>query len=132
MRIVGVSSLDGVLYNPQKGLDIAELTAHEIRTGSITGLAEGDPVETADLLELSCDVLIPAAAAGQITADNAARIQAKVVAEVANRHLDGRMCQRFASVYKLAGERQLRMREAAMVLAVRTVYQLLTACQRLP
>jgi len=50
----------------------------------VPGFAGGKPVDPADFLALPCDVLVPAAGGGMITADNAGRIQASIVAEGAN------------------------------------------------
>jgi len=54
------------------------------RTGSVQGYADAEKLTNDALLEVPCDVLIPAALEGVLTADNAARIQAKVIAEGAN------------------------------------------------
>jgi glutamate dehydrogenase (NAD(P)+) len=81
--VVAVSDSAGGTYNP-RGLDLDAVTRHKRRTGSVTGFAGGDDVTNAELLELPCDVLIPAALEGQITAHNAPRIKAKLIAEAAN------------------------------------------------
>jgi glutamate dehydrogenase (NAD(P)+) len=83
LRILGVSDIYGAVHNP-KGLDIAALTKHADATGGVKGFAGSAAVDGAKLLEMPCDVLVPAAAANVITADNAPRISAKVIAEGAN------------------------------------------------
>ncbi len=83
MRIAAVSDSQGGVYNPA-GLDPAALIVHKLETGSVVGFSEGDAVTNAELLELDVDVLAPAALENQITAENAARIKAKIVAELAN------------------------------------------------
>jgi len=83
LRILGVSDIYGAVHNP-KGLDIAALTKHADATGTVKGFPGGAAVDGAKLLEMPCDVLVPAAAANVITADNAPRISAKVIAEGAN------------------------------------------------
>ena len=83
VRVVGVEDVFGAVQNPD-GLDIAALTAHVARTGRVPGFTGGKPVDPADFLALPCDVLVPAAGGGMITADNAGRIQASIVAEGAN------------------------------------------------
>ncbi|NLF23331.1 MAG: glutamate dehydrogenase, partial [Lentisphaerae bacterium] len=83
VRVVGVEDVFGAVQNPD-GLDIGTLTAHVARTGRVPGFAGGKPVDPADFLSLPCDVLVPAAGGGMITADNAGRIQAAIVAEGAN------------------------------------------------
>jgi glutamate dehydrogenase (NAD(P)+) len=54
------------------------------RAGTVRGFPGSETVSNADLLKLPCDILIPAAIEGQITSDNAARIQAGIVVEAAN------------------------------------------------
>jgi len=83
MRIAAVSYSQGGVYNPA-GLDPAALIVHKLETGSVVGFPEGDAVTNAELLELDVDVLALAALENQITAENAARIKAKIVAELAN------------------------------------------------
>jgi glutamate dehydrogenase (NAD(P)+) len=81
--ITGVSDSSGGTHNPN-GLDLDALARHKQRTGSVTGFAGGDDLTNAELLELPCDVLIPAAMEGQITEDNAPRLRARLIAEAAN------------------------------------------------
>lgn len=81
--IVGVSDVDQALY-ADKGLDVQQLLDHVRTCGSLRGCRQGRVVDHAALLEMPCDVLAPAAAANQITEANAARIQARIVAEGAN------------------------------------------------
>jgi glutamate dehydrogenase (NAD(P)+) len=66
------------------GLDLAALLAHKEATGSVAGFPGASEIPAAELLELECDVLIPAALENQITAANADRIRARLVAEAAN------------------------------------------------
>lgn len=81
--IVGVGDVYASVQNPQ-GLDVTALAAHLRKTGSLAGFPGGAEIGHEALLELPCDILAPAAAGGQITGANAARIQAKVIAEGAN------------------------------------------------
>ncbi len=81
--IVAVSDSRGGIYNPN-GLDVEGVAAHKAETGQVTGFPEADGVTNEEVLELDCDVLIPAALENQITGQNADRIRAKVVAEGAN------------------------------------------------
>jgi glutamate dehydrogenase (NAD(P)+) len=83
VRVVGVEDVFGAVRNPV-GLDIGALTQHVARTGRVPGFTGGQTVDPADFLSLPCDVLVPAAGGGMITAENAGRIQARVVAEGAN------------------------------------------------
>jgi glutamate dehydrogenase (NAD(P)+) len=82
-RIVAVSDIDGAVSNPA-GLDLERLHRHVAETGSVKGFAGGVTMPSGQLLEADCDVLVPAASGGQITAENAGRIRAKIIAEGAN------------------------------------------------
>jgi glutamate dehydrogenase (NAD(P)+) len=82
-RIVGVSDVRGGVYNPD-GLTPQGLKDREADTGSLVGFEGGEAVTNEELLELDCDVLIPAAIEGQLTAVNADRIKASVIVEAAN------------------------------------------------
>lgn len=82
-RIVGVSDIYGGLYNPN-GLDIPAVRAYAKENGSLMYYPDADAVTNAELLSLPCDVLIPAAMEGQLTAANAPYIQASIVVEGAN------------------------------------------------
>ncbi|HEU0116373.1 MAG TPA: Glu/Leu/Phe/Val dehydrogenase, partial [Thermomicrobiales bacterium] len=81
--VVGVSDSRGGIYNP-RGLDLAAVAIHKARTGSVVDFADAENVSNEALLELPCDILIPAALERQITAENAPRIQARLIAEAAN------------------------------------------------
>jgi len=82
-KIVAVSDIDGGVYNPV-GLDPRAVLQYLRTTRTLTGFPGAQPVSNAKLLELPCDVLIPAAIEGQITGENAGRIQAGIVVEGAN------------------------------------------------
>jgi glutamate dehydrogenase (NAD(P)+) len=81
--VIAASDSAGGIYNP-KGLDIKAVQAHKDTTGSLRGFREAEPISNEKLLELECDVLVPAALENQITMENAARVRAKIVAEAAN------------------------------------------------
>lgn len=83
MRVVALSDSRGGVYNPH-GLDVEAVLAHKARTGSVTGAANADSLTNEELLEIECDVLVPAALSGVITAQNASRIKAQIIAEAAN------------------------------------------------
>jgi glutamate dehydrogenase (NAD(P)+) len=83
MKVVGVSDVKGGLYNP-RGIRYADAAAQMKNTGSVTGLKGCVKLTNEELLELKCDVLIPAALGNQLRADNAARVQAKLIVEAAN------------------------------------------------
>jgi glutamate dehydrogenase (NAD(P)+) len=85
-RVVAVSDSRGGIYCPG-GIDPEQVATHKRDTGSVVGYARGKDcrdISNADLLELDVDVLIPAALEGVIRADNADRIQARILAELAD------------------------------------------------
>ena len=82
-RIVAVSDVQGGVYNPD-GLSPTGLHAHEEEAGTISGYEGGESITNERLLEVECDVLIPAAIEGQITGRNADRVKASVIVEAAN------------------------------------------------
>jgi glutamate dehydrogenase (NAD(P)+) len=81
--VVGISDVTGGIYNPN-GLDVRALRLHSQEHGSIAGFPGSTAVSNAELLELECDVLVPAAVEGQIRADNAGQLRCKILAEGAN------------------------------------------------
>ena len=82
-QIVAVSDVYGGIYSPQ-GLDPRSVRQHVHDTGSVRKFPGADPVSNTDLLELPCDFLVPAAIEGQVTRENAPRINAQIVVEAAN------------------------------------------------
>jgi glutamate dehydrogenase (NAD(P)+) len=82
--LVGLAEYEGAIYNA-RGLDLERVVQHRKETGSILNFPEAInlPDRTA-VLELECDILIPAALENQITKENAPRVKAKIVAEAAN------------------------------------------------
>ena len=82
-KVIAVSDSSGGIQNAA-GLDLAAVDAHKKKTGSVVGLAGATPVSNQAILEIPCDVLIPAALENQITAENAAKVKTKIVAEAAN------------------------------------------------
>ncbi|HEU5450812.1 MAG TPA: Glu/Leu/Phe/Val dehydrogenase, partial [Terriglobales bacterium] len=82
-RIIAVSDSRGGIVS-RKGLDIQKLIQHKEETGSVAGFAGSQPIRSDDLLQLDCDILIPAALENQITSRNADDIRARIVAEAAN------------------------------------------------
>jgi glutamate dehydrogenase (NAD(P)+) len=81
--VIAVSDAKGGVLNP-KGLDIRELNNHVKETGSVVGFPGAEAITNAELLELPCEVLVPAAVGGQITVHNADRIKSRIIAEGAN------------------------------------------------
>ena len=82
-RVIAVSDSKSGVYAPE-GLDIEALARFKEATGSLHGFPGSSSLTNAELLELPCDLLIPAALENQITEQNADRIQARVVLELAN------------------------------------------------
>ncbi len=82
-RVVGVSDVSGGLVR-EDGIDVPALRSHVATHGTVAGFAEATAVPAAAILELPCDVLIPAAVEAQITAENADRLQCRLVVEAAN------------------------------------------------
>jgi glutamate dehydrogenase (NAD(P)+) len=82
-KVVAISDVHGGIYNPN-GIDIAEALRHLGQTRSFEEFPGVERVSNQDLLELECDVLVPAATENQITSQNADRIKCKVLAEGAN------------------------------------------------
>lgn len=82
-KIIAVSDSRGGIHNAN-GLDLDAVSAHKSRTGSVVGFADADTVTNEELLELPCDILIPAAMEGQLGKHNASRVKARLIAEAAN------------------------------------------------
>jgi len=82
-RVIGVSDSRGGIYNP-KGLDPRDVLRHKKETKSVIGYPGADTITNEELLELPCDILIPAALEKQITEKNADKIKAKLIVEGAN------------------------------------------------
>ena len=82
-KVVAISDVHGGIYNPN-GIDIPAALKHLQATRSFEDYPGVDRVTNSELLELECDVLVPAATENQITSQNADRIKCKVLAEGAN------------------------------------------------
>lgn len=82
--VIGIAESDGAIYNP-RGLDIEKVSTFRAETGSIRHYSDATFIENPNgVLELECDILIPAALENQLTAENAPRIKAHIIAEAAN------------------------------------------------
>jgi len=86
-RVIAISDSRGGVYNPD-GLDITKQIEVKATTGRLDP-TDGDEITNAALLELECDILVPAALENVITRSNAGRIRAKVILELANGPLTG-------------------------------------------
>ena len=83
IKIIAVSDAFGGLYNA-KGIDLDKLDQHVARTRSVVGFDGAEAISNEQLLLTPCDILVPAALERQITAENAAKIQCRILAEGAN------------------------------------------------
>jgi glutamate dehydrogenase (NAD(P)+) len=82
-KILAVSDIKGGIFNPA-GLDIPAVIAHYEKARSFEGFRNAEKISNADLLELECDILIPAANENQLRGRNAPNVKAKIIVEGAN------------------------------------------------
>lgn len=82
-KVIAISDMYGGIYNPA-GIDIPAALEHLRATRSFEEYPNAERVTNSELLEIECDVLVPAATENQITSQNAERINCKVLAEGAN------------------------------------------------
>ena len=82
-NIIAVSDSRGGIFN-KKGIDAYAAAEQKEKTRTVVGLKDTQEITNDEILELECDILIPAALENQITKDNAHKINTKIVAELAN------------------------------------------------
>src|SRR5882724_2414428 len=82
-KIVAISDIHGAIHNP-KGLDIPEVLKYLSKHKTLEDFPEAERVSNHELLELDCDILLPAATENQITSKNADKIKCKILCEGAN------------------------------------------------
>ena len=82
-KVVAISDSTGAVYD-ENGLDLDKLEKAKKETGSVQGYEGGKKMTNEELLESDVDILIPAAIENQITGENADKIKAKLVLELAN------------------------------------------------
>ncbi|MCI0443878.1 Glu/Leu/Phe/Val dehydrogenase [bacterium] len=82
-KIVGISDIEQGIYN-ENGLDVDAVISHVQKNRVLKGFAGGQTIDNKALLELPCDILIPAATEDQITEKNASNIKARLIVEGAN------------------------------------------------
>jgi glutamate dehydrogenase (NAD(P)+) len=82
-KIVGISDIEQGMHN-ENGLDVDAVISHVQKNRVLTGFSGGQKIGNKDLLELPCDILIPAATEDQITENNASNIKARLIVEGAN------------------------------------------------
>ncbi|MFQ3581314.1 Glu/Leu/Phe/Val dehydrogenase [Chloracidobacterium validum] len=82
-KVIGISEIRHGLHNPN-GLDIPAALAYLRKHRTFEGFEGGELITNAELLELDCDVLMPAATENQITTQNVERIKCRILCEGAN------------------------------------------------
>ena len=82
-KIIAISDSKTAIHNPN-GIDIEKVLEHKKQTGSFTDAPDTTEITNQQLLELNCDILVPAALENQITEQNADNIKAKIILELAN------------------------------------------------
>jgi glutamate dehydrogenase (NAD(P)+) len=82
-RVVAVSDVDGALFS-DKGLDPEAINRHKKESGTVRDFPGAELITNQELLEMDCDVLVPAAIEGVITVKNADKIRAPIICEAAN------------------------------------------------
>ncbi|HID93523.1 MAG TPA: Glu/Leu/Phe/Val dehydrogenase [bacterium (Candidatus Stahlbacteria)] len=82
-KIIAVSDSKGGIYS-SGGFSATEVLEHKKETGSVINFPGTKPISNEELLELECDILVPAALENAITSDNAGNIKAKIIGEAAN------------------------------------------------
>jgi glutamate dehydrogenase (NAD(P)+) len=82
-RIIAVSDSQGGIHR-EEGLNVDEVIAFKAKHDSVVGVPSTETITNEQLLELDCDVLIPAAMENQIRGDNAERVKCRLVCEAAN------------------------------------------------
>ena len=82
-RVVAVSDRQGGAYD-ERGLDIPSLVKFKQEHGTVVGFPGSQRLSVSDVLEVPCDILVPAATEGVLTDSNAGRVQARLIAEAAN------------------------------------------------
>ena len=83
LKVIAISDEYGAIYN-DNGLDFDDVLAHQRQTGKLMDCPGTENITNQELLEMEVDILIPAAIENQLTRQNADRVKAKIVAELAN------------------------------------------------
>ena len=82
-KVIAVSDSHAGIFN-RNGFNVDELVAFKAKTGSVEGFPGTEPISSTAVLEVPCEILIPAALENQITLQNAEKVKARIVAEAAN------------------------------------------------
>jgi glutamate dehydrogenase (NAD(P)+) len=84
VKVIAVSEYEGALYNAN-GIDVQKVLDWRAKTGTIMTYPDATPMaHRNDILEVECDILVPAVMENQITVDNMKKTKAKIIAEAAN------------------------------------------------
>jgi glutamate dehydrogenase (NAD(P)+) len=83
LKLIAASDSKGGVYNP-KGFSAKEAVDYKLKNGSLQGFPNTEPISNADLLELDATVLFPSALEGVLTEENASRVKARIICELAN------------------------------------------------
>lgn len=83
MKIKGISDVRGAIWNDQ-GISLTQLRKHVAKTGTVAGFAEAEAIDPQAMLTQPCDILAPCAMDRTITAENADKLQCRILAEGAN------------------------------------------------
>ena len=86
-KIVGISDVSGGYFDPN-GIDVPAAIHYTLENRSLEGFAGAKKISNEELLELDCELLVPAALGGVITMENVDRIKAKYIVEGANGPVD--------------------------------------------
>ena len=82
-RVTAIADSRGGVYN-EHGIDVPQALRHKAETGTVQGLANTTPIPRDEVLEVDCDILLPAALENSITLANVGRVRASIIAELAN------------------------------------------------
>jgi glutamate dehydrogenase (NAD(P)+) len=82
-KVIAISDVTGGYYRAE-GIDVKDALKYARENKTLKGYPHAQPVTNQELMELPCELLVPAAMENQITEENAARIQAKLIVEGAN------------------------------------------------
>jgi len=82
-QVVAMSDIHGGIYNP-KGLEVNDVLNYLEQHNTLERYPEAEPISNHELLELDCDVLLPAATENQVTSQNAERVKCRILCEGAN------------------------------------------------
>ena len=82
-RVVAICDSRAGVYN-ENGIDVEAALMHKVATGVVEGMHGAEPIRCDEVLEVDCDILLPAALENAITLENVGRVRTKIVAELAN------------------------------------------------